>query len=142
LHVRLGFGFSAGLFDYVLNYSRATRPLWLLPVGALYFALYYLLFRLVIVRFYLKTPRREPASAVPEVQTIAAGERGPAWIGALGGPANLVSVDACTTRLRLKVADPARVDEAALKRLGARGMVRPAPQALQVVIGAIADQLA
>src|SRR5262249_21134393 len=43
---------------------------------------------------------------------------------------------------RLKVADPARVDEAALKRLGARGMVRPAPQALQVVIGAIADQLA
>ena len=41
LHVRLGFGFSAGLFDYVLNFSRATRPLWLLPVGAGYFALYY-----------------------------------------------------------------------------------------------------
>src|SRR5215469_12911164 len=49
LHVRLGFGFSAGLFDYVLNYSRATRPLWLLPVGVGYFALYYGLFRFVIV---------------------------------------------------------------------------------------------
>src|SRR5207248_2679898 len=54
LHVKLGFGFSAGLFDYVLNYSRATRPLWLLPVGLLYFALYYGLFRLVIVRLDLK----------------------------------------------------------------------------------------
>ena len=41
LHVRLGFGFSAGLFDYVLNFNRATRPLWLLPVGLGYFALYY-----------------------------------------------------------------------------------------------------
>src|SRR5256885_7965824 len=53
------FGFSAGLFDYVLNFSRATRPLWLLPVGALYFALYYGLFRLVIVRLDLKTPGRD-----------------------------------------------------------------------------------
>src|SRR4029078_9301945 len=41
LGVRLGFGFSAGLFDYVLNYGLATRPLWLLPVGALYFVVYY-----------------------------------------------------------------------------------------------------
>src|SRR5579872_4882212 len=44
-HVRLGFGFSAGLFDYVLNYSRADRPLWLVPIGLLYFGLYYALFR-------------------------------------------------------------------------------------------------
>ncbi len=60
LGVKLGFGFSAGLFDYVLNFKQATRPLWLLPVGAAYFALYYFLFRFVIVRFDLKTPGREP----------------------------------------------------------------------------------
>ena len=59
LHVRLGFGFSAGLFDYVLNFNRATRPLWLLPVGVVYFILYYVLFRFVIVRFDLKTPGRD-----------------------------------------------------------------------------------
>src|SRR6202140_1631307 len=59
LQVRLGFGFSAGLFDYVLNFSRATRPLWLLPVGALDFALYYGLFRLVIVRLDLQNPGRD-----------------------------------------------------------------------------------
>jgi len=40
LHVRLGFSFSAGLFDYLLHFNRATRPWWLLPVGAGYFALY------------------------------------------------------------------------------------------------------
>ena len=72
----------------------------------------------------------------------APAERARAWIGALGGAANLLAVDACTTRLRLKVADQAAVDEPGLRQLGARGMVRPAPQALQVVIGTVADQLA
>jgi PTS system N-acetylglucosamine-specific IIC component len=96
----------------------------------------------VIVRFDLKTPGREPLTAAPAAEVLPAGARGPAWIKALGGATNLISVDACTTRLRLKVADPARVDAEALKQLGALGMVRPAPQALQVVIGTIADQLA
>jgi PTS system N-acetylglucosamine-specific IIC component len=140
LHVRLGFGFSAGLFDYVLNFNRATRPLWLLPVGALYFALYYFLFRFVIVRFDLKTPGRdatEVAASPAEPQA-----RAREWIAALGGAANLSSVDACTTRLRLGVASQQAVNAEALKRLGARGLVRPAPTALQVVVGTMADQLA
>ena len=141
LHVRLGFGFSAGLFDYVLNFSRATRPLWLLPVGALYFALYYGLFRLVIVRLDLKTPGRDPLESTAAAPPPPA-ERARAWIGALGGVANLVSVDACTTRLRLLVANQAAVDEGALKRLGVRGLVRPSANALQVVVGAVADQIA
>lgn len=142
LHVRLGFGFSAGLFDYVLNFNRATRPLWLLPVGIGYFALYYLLFRWVIVRFDLKTPGRGAAEATPPTPRAAAAAGAGAWVSALGGSANLLAVDACTTRLRLKVADQAAVDGAALTRLGARGLVRPAPQALQVVIGPTADRLA
>src|SRR6201999_939015 len=56
LGVRLGFGFSAGLFDYVINFGKATRPLLLLPVGAVYFALYYFLFSVSIRYFDLKTP--------------------------------------------------------------------------------------
>jgi PTS system N-acetylglucosamine-specific IIC component len=51
-------------------------------------------------------------------------------------------VDACTTRLRLVVADQARVDEPVLKALGARGIVRPSPRDLQVVLGPIADEVA
>jgi PTS system N-acetylglucosamine-specific IIC component len=141
LHVRLGFGFSAGLFDYVLNFSRATRPLWLLPVGVVYFALYYGLFRFVIVRFGLKTPGRDAAETAVAAPAEPA-ERARAWIAALGGAANLTSVDACTTRLRLLVASQAAVNAGELKRLGARGLVRPAAHALQVVVGPKADQMA
>ena len=146
LGVHLGFSFSAGLFDYLLNFSLATRPLWLLPIGAAYFALYYLLFRYGIVRFNLATPGRGPsegadgdAAASP---SGAAAPRAVALIEALGGAGNLTSVDACTTRLRLTVVDGARVNAAALKKLGAMGVVRPAPTAVQVVLGPIADQVA
>src|SRR5688572_19593056 len=141
IDVRLGFGFSAGLFDYVLNFKQATRPWLLLPIGLVYFALCYGLFRFFIVRLDLKTPGREPeeATASSEVSESATGA---AWVRALGGARNLVSVDACTTRLRLVVAEQTSVNEAALKQLGARGLVRPSAETLQVVVGPIADQLA
>jgi PTS system N-acetylglucosamine-specific IIC component len=144
LGVHLGFSFSAGLFDYVLNYNRATRPLLLLPVGALYFALYYFLFRFVIVRFDLHTPGRDPGEGAAPDSAAAPqpGERAHGYLAALGGAGNIVSLDACATRLRLTMADPSAVDAAALKRLGAAGMVRPGGNALQVVVGPVADQLA
>ncbi|MDB5454544.1 MAG: N-acetyl-D-glucosamine transporter [Caulobacter sp.] len=147
LGVKLGFGFSAGLFDYVLSFGKATRPWLLLPVGAVYFGLYYGLFRFFILRFDLKTPGREADDVVAAQAGVAksamgAGGRGADFAAALGGAANLLSLDACTTRLRLILADPAAVDEARLRGLGARGFVRPSDKALQVVLGPIADQVA
>ncbi|WP_233262172.1 N-acetylglucosamine-specific PTS transporter subunit IIBC [Vitiosangium sp. GDMCC 1.1324] len=151
LNVKLGFGFSAGLFDYVLNYGKATNPILLLPVGAVYGGAYYGLFRFCIAKFNLKTLGREdetPASAdaaanIDGLSTPApALARGAAYLKALGGSANVQLVDACTTRLRLTVADNARVDEAALKALGARGVIRPAAGSVQVIIGPLADQVA
>lgn len=140
LGVKLGFGFSAGLLDYVLNYSKATRPLLLLPVGAVYFLLYYGLFRFFVRRFDLPTPGREPLVEAPAgAPPVIAGGRGAAFAHALGGAANLSTVSACTTRLRLVVRDQAAVDDAALKALGARGVIRPSATALQVVLGPIAD---
>jgi PTS system N-acetylglucosamine-specific IIC component len=141
LGVRLGFGFSAGLFDYVLNFGQATRPWMLLPVGAAYALAYYAIFRFAIRRWNLPTPGREPAEAVP-VQAAIPGERGPAFVEALGGAGNLVEVGACTTRLRLVVADQARIDEAALRALGARGILKPSAETVQVVLGPIADSVA
>ncbi|PTQ65392.1 PTS system N-acetylglucosamine-specific IIB component (Glc family) /PTS system N-acetylglucosamine-specific IIC component (Glc family) [Sphingomonas sp. PP-CE-3G-477] len=138
LGVKMGFGFSAGLLDYVLNFGKATRPLVLLPVGALYFVLYYGLFRFFIRKFDLATPGRE-AETVAAVAPTAAGGRGAAFAQALGGGANLTTVSACTTRLRLIVVDQSVVDDAALKALGARGILRPSNSALQVVLGPIAD---
>jgi N-acetylglucosamine PTS system EIICBA or EIICB component len=146
LQVRLGFGFSAGLFDYVLNFSKATHPWLLFPIGLVYFALYYGLFRFAIVRFNLKTPGREAAEALvaegDAVRRPTGSEHAWSFIHALGGSANIRSVDACTTRLRLSVDSQSSVDEGALKRLGARGVVRPSAGTLQVVVGPTADQLA
>ncbi len=143
LGVKLGYGFSAGLFDYVLNYGKATKPLMLLPVGAVYALVYYGLFRWAIVRFDLPTPGREaldgaasPAPAVP------ADARAAAFVAALGGAKNLRGIDACATRLRLAVVDARAIDEPRLRQLGARGVLRPSPTAVQVIVGGIADGLA
>ncbi|MGK6320473.1 N-acetylglucosamine-specific PTS transporter subunit IIBC [Sphingomonas sp. DT-204] len=141
LGVKLGFGFSAGLFDYVLNYGLSTRPLLLLPVGAAYFAVYYFTFSWCIRRFDLKTPGREAETAVLSSASTGQG-RGADMVAALGGGSNIRSVGACTTRLRLVVADPAAADDAALKALGARGIVRLSDGGLQVILGPIADQVA
>jgi PTS system N-acetylglucosamine-specific IIC component len=140
LHVRLGYGFSAGLFDYVLNFGKAARPLLLLPVGLAYFALYYGLFRVFIVRFDLKTPGREDDPVGMEVASRAPADGiGEAFVQALGGPGNLIEVGACTTRLRLDVVDPKAIDEAALRRLGAKGLISPSEGALQVILGPTAE---
>jgi PTS system N-acetylglucosamine-specific IIC component len=143
LDARLGFTFSAGLFDYVINYGQASRPWLLLPVGLAYGAVYYGLFRFFIARFNLKTPGREDEEgSVPAPLAAASGGRAEQFVRALGGPANLKSVSACTTRLRLVVESRAAVDEPALKRLGARGVISPTPTDFQVVLGPIADAVA
>lgn len=139
LGVHLGFGFSAGLFDYLLNFGIAQKPLLLLlPVGLLYFVIYYGLFSFFIRKFNLQTMGREDTPQVA-VQVLAGSARAHGFILALGGAANLKAVDACTTRLRLQVADNAKVDEAALKALGSRGLIKPAAGSVQVVLGPEAD---
>jgi PTS system N-acetylglucosamine-specific IIC component len=140
---RLGFSFSAGLFDYVLNFSHAQRPLLLLPIGAVYFGLYYGVFRAAIVRLNLATPGRETDD--PAAQPLAPatpGSRAQSFVTALGGARNLAEVNACTTRLRLVLVDNKAIDEVMLKRLGARGILRSSGEGLQVVLGPIADQVA
>jgi N-acetylglucosamine PTS system EIICBA or EIICB component len=138
--VHLGFSFSAGLFDYVLNFTHAQRPLLLIPIGLAYFALYYIVFRVCIVRFGLPTPGRDAEET--DAQPIAAGTRGASFVTALGGAGNFSEVAACTTRLRLNLADNRAIDESMLKKLGSRGVLRSGSTGLQVVLGPVADQVA
>ena len=160
LGVKLGFGFSAGLIDYVINFSKSTRPLLLLPVGAAYFAVYYLLFSVCIRKFNLGTLGREsaapggksapppaPQPSVPDFPgpDLLAKDDGKAarMLRALGGAANILSVDACATRLRLRVNNNATaIDGESLRALGAFGFARPDAQSLQVVLGPTADAMA
>jgi PTS system N-acetylglucosamine-specific IIC component len=141
LGVKLGFGFSAGLFDYLLDYGISTRPLLLIPVGLAYFGVYYFSFRWCIRYFDLKTPGRDAGEVIAR-RGPAGGTRGGDFVLALGGAKNLATVDACMTRLRLTLNDPAAVDETQLRVLGAKGVVHPGGNALQVVLGPIADQVA
>ncbi|MDW5377006.1 N-acetylglucosamine-specific PTS transporter subunit IIBC [Halomonas sp. HP20-15] len=142
LNVKLGFTFSAGAFDYALSYGLSTNGWLMIPVGLCYFALYYGVFRWAIARFDLPTPGREPETAGATGAPVDAGERGPAFVHALGGAANLTSVGACTTRLRLVLADDQAIDEPALKQLGARGVLHLRGGGLQVILGPIADGVA
>lgn len=144
LDVKLGFTFSAGLFDYLLSYGLGKNGLYLLPVGAVYAVVYYFLFKWIIIKFNLPTPGREPEEvAVPQTQPAAtasgtqptAHSRGAQYLMHLGGKENLKTIDSCATRLRLEVVDQNKVDTAALKTLGARGVIKSSGGAVQVIIG-------
>ncbi len=67
LGVHAGFNFSAGFIDYVLNWNLATKPWLIIPIGLVFAAVYYVVFRFAIVRFDLKTPGREPAEEVEDL---------------------------------------------------------------------------
>src|SRR6266496_1524036 len=144
LGIKIGFGFSAGLFDYVLNFSKSntTKPLLLLVVGLAYAVVYYFVFSFVIKRFDLATPGRGEASTgmsadwiLPEsqrgpkptksakstafVETTVKEDRDDVLarevLAALGGKENVQSVEGCITRLRLFVNDGDQINDAQLK---------------------------
>ncbi len=135
--VHLGFTFSAGLIDYVLFFKKGTHPIYLIPIGLVFFALYYFLFDFFIRKYNLLTPGRETDGM--QVDVVRPDSRALQFIDALGGTNNLLSVDACTTRLRLVVEDSAKIDKMALKGLGAKGILAPTKESVQVILGPLAD---
>ncbi|MDD1014238.1 N-acetylglucosamine-specific PTS transporter subunit IIBC [Pseudomonas rubra] len=143
LNVRLGFTFSGGAIDMGLGWGRSTNGWLVFPLGLLYALVYYFVFDFCIRRFNLKTPGREdqPNENAPVANSSA--PRGTRYIAALGGADNLLSVDACTTRLRLLLKDRGLAQDGVLKSLGAMAVVRPGSAgSLQVVVGPLADTLA
>jgi PTS system N-acetylglucosamine-specific IIC component len=72
LGIHDGFTFSAGLFDYVINFGQATKPLLIIPIGLAYAVVYYVLFRFVIRKWNLRTPGREDDAAVETTTEDAA----------------------------------------------------------------------
>lgn len=153
LDVKLGFGFSAGLIDYLVNMKLSTNAWILIPVGIVFFIIYYVLFRFIIQVFKLKTPGREDDFGLVDngdgtVAAVAAG--GPAAssdsqaakiLAAIGGSGNVESIDACITRLRLVVKDDKAVNDATLRGLGAAGVMRLGQGAVQVVFGTKSESL-
>lgn len=143
LNIRLGFTFSGGGIDMALGWGRSTQGWLVFPVGLAYALVYYFVFDFCIRRFDLKTPGREEQPAGEPAAVASHTPRARDYIHALGGAANVQGVDACTTRLRLVLADRALARDDELKRLGAMAVVRPGSGgSLQVVVGPMADSLA
>ena len=215
LGVKLGFTFSAGLFDYILSYGLGTKGYLLIPVGIVYFLLYFVIFYSAIKFFNFKTLGREeeddestftpnlptastnntnipfnkvnantatqstatnigttntnnlrtqpaklsqdnqqkglanttalqsePMKATKPTLSQSESQKIMAYIQALGGAENIISLNNCTTRLRLEVKDNSLVNERALKALGAKGVLNKVAGSVQVVIGPEVELLA
>ncbi|MFZ9035416.1 MAG: N-acetylglucosamine-specific PTS transporter subunit IIBC [Francisellaceae bacterium] len=140
LGVKLGFTFSAGFIDYVLFFKMDTHPLYLIPIGIITAVVYYTLFSFFIRKFNLMTIGRDIEAEVDETAPVVNDESTAVqFVHALGGKSNLVNVDACTTRLRLVVVDSSKINQAVLKKLGARGILTPDSTTVQVILGPQAE---
>ncbi|RKT14002.1 PTS system D-glucose-specific IIB component (Glc family) /PTS system D-glucose-specific IIC component (Glc family) [Paraburkholderia sp. RAU2J] len=144
LGMRMGFTFSQGGIDLLmfnLIGGKATHAWYVFILGPIYAAIYYGIFRFVITRFNLKTPGRE-LDTVESAPLAASGTGGRSreLVLAFGGRSNITSLDACITRLRISVKDPARVDEAKLKALGAAGVLRVG-DGVQAIFGPLSENM-
>ena len=153
LNVGVGMTFSGGLIDLVLfgvmQGNAKTHWVWVVVVGAVYFVLYYIIFRFMISKFDYKTPGRDDAEEVKlytradvNARSAASGSTAPTGddsvsaliVEGLGGTNNLSDVDCCATRLRCTVKDVALVKQDVLKASGASGVICKG-DGVQVVYG-------
>lgn len=137
LDIHHGFGFSAGFFDYVINYKLATNPLLILPLGLFFGFLYF-----VLSYYMLKIFKITVFSADNETEKTETSNEVLAFIEALGGAENIVSTDACITRLRMEVKNSKDLSDEAFIKLGAKGVIRPNETTIQVVLGTRAESVA
>ncbi|GAB6169052.1 hypothetical protein JCM1393_15120 [Clostridium carnis] len=157
LNVFIGMTFSGGIIDFtlfgILPAGAGVPTNWLVAVGVglVYAVVYYFLFYFMITKLNLKTPGRDENEGETKLYTKAdyqnakggsgneITEKAPAVLAALGGEENIVSVDACITRLRVEVKDKAKVNKNELKSLGAAGVVEVG-NGIQAIFGAKADK--
>lgn len=145
LNISIGNTFSGGLIDFtlfgVLQGNSKTNWIYVLIVGAIWFALYYFTFRFLITKFNVITPGREAEGEEVKVVTKdSLNEVAEEVLAALGGAENLDDVDACITRLRVSVKDVSKVDKNKIKSLGATAVLE-VKGGVQAIFGAKADPL-
>ena len=144
-HWTAGFGFSAGLIDFVLS-SRlplANKPYMLLIQGVIFGLIYYVLFKFLIVKLNISTPGREEievevndgggAAALKSEDKFAV--MAAKIFEGLGGASNIVSIENCITRLRVEVKDDKKVNQNKIKESKVPGVKITGPNSIQVIVG-------
>lgn len=157
LNIAVGLTFSGGLLDFflfgILQGNEKTSWMLVIPVGIVYFLLYYFIFSFLIKKFDFKTPGREDDDTETKLYTKAdvnerkaakdtkasddkatVDELSQTISRGLGGKANISDVDCCATRLRITVIDPEKVNDVLLKSTGASGVVHKG-QGVQIIYG-------
>jgi len=140
LGIKHGFTFSHGLIDYVVLFPKSTNALWLFVLGPIWGALYFGVFTLLIRKLNLPTPGREAVEEAAVVHSAGGDEFALQIVRALGGRSNIVNLDACITRLRVKLKDSSKVSADRLKALGAAGVVMVG-DGVQAIFGTRSDVL-
>ena len=152
-HWTAGFNFSAGLVDFVLSLRVpiANQPLMLVVLGLIMAVVYYFIFTFVIKTFNLMTPGREEGEGEEDADLAGVTDDNKfAALAAriytgLGGAENVVSIDNCTTRLRLVVKDTAKADQDKIKATGVPGVRVIDKENIQVIVGTevqfVADEM-
>ena len=158
---RAGFAFSAGATDLLFSASLpAAQETWqIVPLGLAAFIIFYAVFRLLIIKFDMKTPGRDETEGIIANSTKTAGRDETkesaakskdnivsrpkriegfdveAILAGLGGKENILLLDNCVTRLRIEVKDDKAVRKEILLKAGAKGVILPGQNSIQVVIG-------
>lgn len=134
-NITVGQTFSGGFIDFilfgVLQGQAKTNYLWIIPIGLVWFALYYVIFRMLIQMFNFKTPGREDETTKQSVQT---NERATTIIQGLGGHENIEIVDCCATRLRVTLKDTQKVNESLIQGTEPKGIITKG-NGVQIVYG-------
>lgn len=139
--IKHGMTFSHGMFDFLILFAQSKNALWFFAIGPIWALVYYSVFSFSIKKFDIKTPGREPeGAALAGSASHSADERIENLIAAFGGAENIVSLDACITRLRMAVKDQARVDRDKLMALGASGVVMVGG-GVQAIFGTASENL-
>jgi PTS system glucose-specific IIC component len=140
LGIRHGFTFSHGLIDYVVLFPKSHNALWLFVLGPIWGALYFGVFSFLIRKLNLPTPGREAVEEAAVAHSAGGDEFALQIVRALGGRSNIVNLDACITRLRVKLKHSSKVSADRLKALGAAGVVMVG-DGVQAIFGTRSDVL-
>lgn len=135
LNVGIGMTFSGGFLDFflfgILQGNTKTSWLHVIPVGILYFIVYFIVFRVMILKFNYQTPGHEKDNAAP---VNNADNKSQQILDGLGGLENISDLSCCATRLRVTLHRPSKLNKDKLLATGAAAVVANG-DGVQVVYG-------